>query len=101
MINNGYKSEKKWRDALMRAVNRHSNGKGSPKKLEMIVDKCADEAMGGEAWAVKEIGDRLDGKPAQAVDLGVRVQVTAIERRIVDVIDAECEVVSLSNKSDT
>ncbi len=33
----------------------------------MIADKCADEAMGGESWAVREIGDRLDGKPAQAI----------------------------------
>ncbi len=33
----------------------------------MIADKCADEAMNGEAWAVREVGDRLDGKPAQAI----------------------------------
>lgn len=33
----------------------------------MIADKCADEAMNGESWAVREVGDRLDGKPAQAI----------------------------------
>jgi hypothetical protein len=65
--NSGYKSEKSWRDAILRAVNRRSNGKGSPKRLEMIADKCATEAMNGESWAIREIGDRLDGKPAQAI----------------------------------
>ena len=52
---------------MTRAVNRRVNGKGSPKKLDMIADKCADEAMNGESWAVREVGDRLDGKPAQAI----------------------------------
>ncbi len=52
---------------MARAVNRRVDGRGSPKKLDMIADKCADEAMNGESWAVREVGDRLDGKPAQAV----------------------------------
>ncbi len=53
--------------ALARAVNRRVNGKGSPKKLDMIADKCAQEAMNGESCAVRDVGDRLDGKPAQAI----------------------------------
>ncbi len=63
----GSTNDKSWRAALARAVNRRVNGKGSPKKLDMIADKCADEAMNGESWAVREVGDRLDGKPAQAI----------------------------------
>ncbi len=63
----GSTHDKSWRAALARAVNRRVNGKGSPKKLDMIADKCADEAMNGESWAVREVGDRLDGKPAQAI----------------------------------
>ncbi len=63
----GSTNDKSWRAALTRAVNRRVNGRGSPKKLDMIADKCADEAMNGEAWAVREVGDRLDGKPAQAI----------------------------------
>ena len=52
---------------MVKAVNRRTDGKDSPKKLEMIANKCADQAMNGEGWAVREIGDRLDGKPAQAI----------------------------------
>ncbi len=63
----GSTNDKSWRAALARAVNRRTDGKGSPKKLDMIADKCADEAMNGESWAVREVGDRLDGKPAQAI----------------------------------
>ncbi len=40
--------------------------------------------MEGDVAAMKEIGDRLDGKPARGVDLGVEVAVTHIERSIVD-----------------
>ncbi len=63
----GSTNDKSWRAALARAVNRRVDGRGSPKKLDMIADKCADEAMNGESWAVREVGDRLDGKPAQAI----------------------------------
>ncbi len=82
--NNGYKSEKKWRDALLRAGNRRSDGKGSPKMLELVADKCFSEALKGEGWATKEIGDRYDGKPVQGVELGVDVRITRVEYRIVD-----------------
>lgn len=51
----------------MKAVNQRTNGKGRPKKLDMIATKCANEAMNGESWAIREVGDRLDGKPAQAI----------------------------------
>ncbi len=61
----GSTNDKSWRAALTRAVNRRVDGRGSPKKLAMIADKCADEAMNGESWAVREVGDRLDGKPAR------------------------------------
>ena len=94
--NNGYKSEKPWRAALIRAVNRHVDGKGSPKKLERIADACADAGMDGEGWAIKEIGDRMDGKPVQGVEMAVNVQVTEIKRIIVQpgqVIDTEFEEV--------
>ena len=63
----GSTNDRTWRSALVRAVNRRTGGKGNPKKLDMIADKCADQAMNGESWAVREVGDRLDGKPAQAI----------------------------------
>ena len=63
----GPKSDKRWADALSRAVHRESDGKGSKKWLEVIADKCVAAAADGDMQAMREIGDRLDGKPSQQV----------------------------------
>jgi len=65
----GSKSDKIWADALKRAVNRESEGKGSPKWLNVIADQVVSLAAGGDMAAVREIGDRVDGKPKQALDV--------------------------------
>lgn len=62
----GLKQEKLWRDALMRAVKRKLEG-GSSTFLEVIADRVVSLASRGDMVAVKEIGDRLDGKPAQSL----------------------------------
>ncbi len=62
-----YKSEKTWRDAILRAVNRRIDGTGSPKWIERLATRLVQEAASGSVAALREIGDRLDGKPAQAV----------------------------------
>lgn len=64
----GPKSDKHWSDALRRAVNRESAGKGSPKWLEVIANRCVAEAADGDLQAMREIGDRLDGKPKQSTE---------------------------------
>lgn len=51
--------------------------------------------------AAQILFDRGLGKPAQAVTVDITKTITLIERRIVDVIDVESEVVSLPSKSDT
>lgn len=66
----GAKSDKIWRDALMRAVHRQSAGSGSPKRIEKIADVVVFLALSGDMQAAKEIGDRLDGRPAQSVAVG-------------------------------
>ena len=59
-----------WEDAVKRAL--HQIGEGN---LETGIDKIARalvvQAELGEQWAIKEIGDRLDGKATQQVDIGV------------------------------
>lgn len=57
---------KKWREAIMRALARKS---GSVEAgLDAAADKLAALAIDdGDKWALEEIGDRLDGKPAQAI----------------------------------
>ena len=49
-----------WRAALDRALAQDDG-----KKLRRAAEQLLDLAAAGEAWAVKELGDRLDGKPAQ------------------------------------
>lgn len=63
----GAKSDKLWRDAIMRAVKRRMSGEGDPQALDKLVDKCVDMGLEGDMQAIKEIGDRLDGRPAQAI----------------------------------
>lgn len=56
MGNKNATKNKPFRDMLSRKIIQN------PRKLEKIVDKLLDEAEAGEAWAAKEVFDRLDGK---------------------------------------
>jgi hypothetical protein len=80
---------KKWREAIMRALARKS---GSVEAgLDAAADKLAIMAIDqADKWALEEIGNRLDGKPAQAIvgddDLPPVRTVTRIE--LVDLDDS-------------
>lgn len=56
---------KPWQDALRRAVLEIGDGK--EKKLHLLARKVVEAGLAGDMTAAKEIGDRLDGKPAQAI----------------------------------
>ena len=64
--NQNGKKGKEWSDALRKAVYRPSNevnDEGQRKRrLEVIADKVATLAENGEMSAIKEVGERLDGK---------------------------------------
>lgn len=55
---------KAWSDALRRALT----GERNAEKLAKLADKLIEEAMDGNMTAMKEIGDRLEGKPAQGIE---------------------------------
>lgn len=55
--------DKPWADAL-RIVMFRENPAGT-KRLLQIAECCAKAAEQGDMAAIREIGDRLDGKPAQ------------------------------------
>ena len=65
---NGRAKDKTWADAIRIAVNEAYEG-GDRKKLRVLAEKLVDKALEGEIAAMKEIGDRLDGKAAQSVDV--------------------------------
>lgn len=60
-----HKGEQKFRDALNHVLMDSKDGPNA--RLRRLVDRMVKEAEKGEAWAIKEVADRLDGKPAQAI----------------------------------
>lgn len=62
---------KPWRDAIDRALAQ-DNG----KKLRTIAEKLLDAAAAGEGWAIKELGDRIDGKAIQPIAAEVDANLT-------------------------
>ena len=64
----GGKADKLMRDALMLALNREAtNGGKKTKKLTIIAEKLVDLAVAGDIQAIKEVSDRVDGKPTQQI----------------------------------
>jgi len=57
---------KPWADAIKRALARREQT-GSGADLNALADKLLDSAAEGDLTALKELGDRLDGKPAQSI----------------------------------
>ena len=66
----GPKSERIWAEAIRMAVLREGeeNGKKS-KYINILANKIVALAAAGDTTAIKEIGDRLDGKPKQQTEL--------------------------------
>jgi len=81
----GGRKDKPWRDALRIAIK-----EGDGQRLRRIADAVVTLAETGDMQAIKEIGDRLDGKPAQQTivsgdeDGGAVNLIHRIERIIVD-----------------
>ena len=74
----GNKNAKKgaeWKQAIKRALSRKS-GKTYRDGLDMVAAKFVEAAENGDPWALKEIGDRIDGKAAQSIDLSGEVAAT-------------------------
>lgn len=64
--NNNRNKAKPWADAIRRAIARREET-GSGADLNRLAESLLDKAAEGDMAALKELGDRLDGKSAQAV----------------------------------
>lgn len=80
----GQQRDKPFRDALRMEI---ADADGDFKRLRRIAVALLDKAEGGDVQAIKEIGDRLDGKVAQAIigddsedPVSVRTIVTGVPR---------------------
>jgi hypothetical protein len=77
---------KVWRAAIDRALERRTKSRiDGLKEIDALADKLLDAVASGDLPALKEFGDRLDGKPAQAIvggdedDNPIRVETIAIK----------------------
>lgn len=59
---------KQWASAIQRALEKR--GVSRVEALDALAEKLLLKAEEGDMGALKELGDRLDGKPAQSVTLG-------------------------------
>lgn len=78
-------SEKTFANMLRIAINEAHVSGGN--KLRAVADALVEKAMSGDVPAIREIGDRLDGKVPQGIIGGgeddAPLLVSVIERRIV------------------
>lgn len=59
---------KLWRAAIERALETRSKSRTDGKKeIDALAEKLLDLVAAGDLPALKEFGDRIDGKPAQAI----------------------------------
>lgn len=63
--NGAPRGAKLWRDAVRLIVNRRDED--GMKVIDKLARQLLASAMAGDISAIKEIGDRLDGKPGQAI----------------------------------
>ena len=61
----GRPSMKPWSEALMLAVKRSAEKGKKTKRLAVLADTCVKKGLAGDMTAIKEIGDRLDGRSVQ------------------------------------
>ena len=41
------------------------------RKMRVIAEKLVEQAIAGEGWAIQQVADRIDGKPAQETNLNI------------------------------
>lgn len=78
----GARKEKKFFAALSRAIIQEDG-----KRVREAAEQLLTLAAAGEAWAIKELRDTLDGKPAQTIAGDPDAPpafVAVVERRIID-----------------
>ena len=75
--NSNAQKGKVWSDALRRAI---ASDQGA--RVLKAAHRLLDDAANGEPWAIKELADRLDGKPKQESVIESNVDYTPPHIRI-------------------
>jgi hypothetical protein len=61
---------KVWNAAINRALERRKPANERIKAIDELADKLLEECAIGSLPALQELGNRLDGRPAQSVTVG-------------------------------
>lgn len=72
------KNNRLWANTLRRAIVQ-----GDGAKLRRIADALIDKAADGDIAAIKELGDRIDGKATQALAVSGDGEGSPIQNRVV------------------
>ena len=100
----GSHGERTWRDAInvaVKEVMEETAPEGKvikTKALRLLARRLVAAGLEGDISALREIGDRLDGRAMQGVDVRMDVHIEGITRTIIDVtpklvIEGESELV--------
>ena len=73
-IGGGKGQDKIWSDALRRAVMRRDAG--DRRAIERLADAAVEKGLTGDIPALKEIGDRLEGRAVQPIQADIQGDVT-------------------------
>lgn len=76
-----------WNDALRRAITQ-DNG----ERLRASIEQLLNLASSGEPWAIRELADRLDGRPKQVNYVETEgSEITGIKVTFVRPVDSDLE----------
>lgn len=87
---NSCKNNRLWAETIRRAIVQ-----SDPERLRRIAESLLNKAEDGDLAAIKELGDRLDGKAKQQVELSGGLEIT---KRAEDLTDDELAAIA-ANKS--
>lgn len=81
--------ERIWAAAINRALDRRSKSrKDKIAEIDALADTLLDKALDGDMQAIKEFGDRMEGKPKQMIEAsgpdGGPMMFSQIKRTVVD-----------------
>jgi hypothetical protein len=90
----GGKPDKLMRGALLLALHRKAeDAEGRPtKRLALVANALVEAAIQGDVLAIREIYDRVDGKPSQALDVSGTVVLT-LEALLERVVTSHAKVI--------
>lgn len=88
---------KRWSQAIDRALAERSKSKGI-EALDELAEKLLANCDLGDMTALKELGDRIEGKPSQSIDITADVT----SRKAVDLTDDQlAEIAGASDQPQT